>query len=60
MSVALLTVVFCVFTHYKGQLWVVSVDLGYVLPFSLRLLELVPCFLDFNIFLGTRLVSYGL
>jgi hypothetical protein len=40
--VALLSVAFCVFTYYKGQLRLVSVDFGYVLPFSLHLLEHVP------------------
>jgi len=55
-SVTLLTIAFCVFAYYKGQLRLVSVDFGYVLPFSLHLLELVPCFLHFNICYGTRLV----
>jgi hypothetical protein len=58
--VALPSVAFCVFTYYKGQLRLVSVDFGYVLPFSLHLLEHVPCFLRFNICCGTRLVCHSL
>jgi hypothetical protein len=58
--VALLPVAFYVFTYYKGQLRLVSVDFGYVLPFFLHLLEHVPCFLRFNICCGTRLVGHSL
>ena len=54
-SVALLVVVFCAFTYYKGQLRLVSVDFGCLLPLSsLHLLDVCTLLLGFHYLLWDK------